>query len=169
MLLFAQHVLFYHMCNQTSPKLFIIYFIWSKCCVFFRFFCQTVKLLWIFKVLIAAIKPNSRLLSYRHGCHLWDVTDGEGRHRRVAGPKACVWVKCELQYKVKFHVNHTSILYVVTILSVDRRIDTSVLHGVERRAAGNSWFKFQCVQFASFNPVENFTLSVEIAYFVKCG
>lgn len=108
MLLYA-HVLFCHMCNQTSTKLLTMYFLWSQCYVFFRFFSQTDKLLWIFKVLIAAIKPkhNSRLLNYTHGCHLWDVTDREGRHRRVAGPRSqCLskmWIAIQSKIQCKSH------------------------------------------------------------------
>lgn len=86
---------------------------------------QNSNSLWIPNVLNAAIKPTngSRLLSGNNGCHLWSVTDTEGKHRR----EARLWAQYELQDEVKIIVNHTSILTAAGILSVNSQTAPALL------------------------------------------
>ncbi len=78
---------------------------------FFWILSQNFKLLWIFKVLTAGVKPknSSRLLNCNHGCRLWSVTDREGRHTRVVWLKSqClskIWITRQVKIHLKSHLH----------------------------------------------------------------
>ncbi len=116
-LLYAQ--LFYFVYDQTLPKWWTIYWIPSKCWViFFRILSQNVKLLWIFQVLTAAVKPKTAadrsavLMAATCGVWLTESADTPEWYDFTVS----VWTKSGLQDELKFVWNLTNIFIVDNIL-----------------------------------------------------